>query len=107
MNTNEKLIFCLNLFILGIILLNMTITIDILRYINNLKPNRPLPMESVNSYFNQNATGLYIPNCGYFVDTRGRSNISIEITKVHEQIHESIFQNQKCGNVSCKKHFCG
>lgn len=66
------------------------------------------PMVSIKAEYEQNnATGVYVPGCGYFVDTRGRDKKEIELTEAHEQVHEMIYQNQSCGRESCYNHFCG
>ena len=53
-----------------------------------------------------NVSGIYIPQCGYFVDTRYSSYEDIKLTEAHEQVHKMIRQDDICGNVTCKEHFC-
>lgn len=42
---------------------------------------------------NNEVTGLYVPNCGYFVDTRGRNIQAINTTEYHEACHALIKQD--------------
>lgn len=66
-----------------------------------LKPQPPDPM--VDNYVNgmlRKDAGLYIPNCGFFVDTRGKTYEDVKDVGDHEYCHTYIYQNNYT-------HFCG
>jgi hypothetical protein len=52
-------------------------------------------------YLPNDASGIYIPNSGFFVDTRGRNFEAINKTIIHEECHALIAQYYN------RSHFCG
>jgi hypothetical protein len=55
----------------------------------------PDSMISYGTNYSYEATGVYIPNCGYFVDTRGRNIEAINNTEYHEACHALIQQDDR------------
>jgi hypothetical protein len=63
------------------------------------RPIDPMVMSYVNESI-MSVNGVYIPDCGFFVDTRGRNVDEVNKTVTHEAAHAYIRQY---GNYS---HFC-
>jgi hypothetical protein len=54
------------------------------------------------AFFNKEMTGVYMPDVGFFVDTRGRNLEQINKTLHHEMLHALITQDK-----DSREHFCG
>lgn len=56
------------------------------------------PMQNIGEMYMNNVTGVYIPDCAYLVDTRGRNIENINTTDKHESCHALVNENWE--------HFC-
>lgn len=89
--------------ILAIIVVTFIVAVGMISnyvQINLLAKEIEEPMQVHDDYKTLNATGVYIPNCGFFVDTRGRRIENINKTIYHEACHALIQQDSW-------EHFCG
>ena len=107
-NTNHWGIIAIILLILALVIAQFTVNQEIIRLQQKID-SFSSPMQMIGSdYQVKNATGVYIPSCGYFVDTRNRDNLSeIQMTEAHEQVHMMIMEDMRCGDIGCYEHFCG
>jgi hypothetical protein len=69
---------------------------------SKLKQNLDPAQRYWNGTHSSYPSGIYIPNCGFFVDTRGRLIEDINRTVNHESLHALIEQDEYS-----RQHFCG
>ncbi len=62
------------------------------------------PMQTLGYQYERDVKGVYIPGCGYMVDTRGSNVEQIQNTEYHEACHALVYEDYEhfCEDVSTK-----
>ena len=93
----------LNSILFGLFLLGMLIiaVVSVYNIFNNIfEYQKEIPkMIYQDKYSKHEWQGVYIPGCGFFVDTRGQNFDEINQTITHESVHTYLEHNNKT-------HFC-